>query len=88
MSERETVEVNRFFYEVACVEKAISDEPEYPGKMPDEMWAAINGDRDAMEECLRQTVVETKSGIVKRMKEIQMATVTTYEWKKEASDGG
>lgn len=25
--------------------KAVEDEPELPGQMPDEMWAMINGDR-------------------------------------------
>lgn len=47
--------------------KAVEDEPELPGRMPDEMWAMINGDRDAIEELLRITVRQTKSGIIERL---------------------
>lgn len=47
--------------------KAVEDEPELPGQMPDEMWAMINGDRDAIEELLRITVRQTKSGIIERL---------------------
>lgn len=46
--------------------KAINDEPEYPGKMPDEMWEAMKGDRDAVTEALRLTVKLTKKGIRNR----------------------
>ncbi len=49
------------------VERAINDEPELPGKMPDEMFEAISGDRDATEEALRICVRQTKAGILKRL---------------------
>lgn len=47
--------------------KAVNDEPELPGEMPDEMWNAIRNDRDAVAEALRIAVRQTKSGIIKRM---------------------
>lgn len=46
---------------------AIEAEPALPGHMPDEMWAAINGDRDAIEEAMRIAVRQTKSGIKERL---------------------
>lgn len=42
---------------------AVDDEPELPGDMPDEMWVAIAGDRDAMAEALLIVVRQTKAGI-------------------------
>ena len=42
---------------------ATNSEEEYPGDMPDEMWDAIKGDRDAMTEALRITVRLTKRRI-------------------------
>lgn len=45
---------------------AITDEPELPGEMPDEMWEAIRSDRDAATETLRIVVRQTKGGILKR----------------------
>lgn len=45
---------------------AITDEPELPGEMPDEMWEAIRSDRDAATEALRIVVRQTKGGILKR----------------------
>jgi hypothetical protein len=58
--------------EVARMERdrclcAVDEEPEYPGDMPDEMWEAIRGDRDAMAEALRVTVRLTKKGIRERI---------------------
>lgn len=47
--------------------KAINDEPEYPGDMPDEMWKALKNDRDAMAKALRLTVQLTKQGIKERL---------------------
>ena len=47
--------------------RAVNDEPELPGEMPDEMWNAIRNDRDAVAEALRIAVRQTKSGIIKRM---------------------
>lgn len=46
---------------------AVSAEPELPGDMPDEMWAAINADRDAATEALRIIVRQTKEGIRNRI---------------------
>ena len=43
---------------------ALADiEPELPGEMPDEMWEAIQGDRDAVGEALRIAVRQTKQNI-------------------------
>lgn len=53
--------------------KAVDDEPEYPDSMPDEMWEAINGDRDAVIESLRLTVRLTKQGIKGRAAEALQA---------------
>ena len=47
--------------------RAVDDEPEYTDKMPDEMWEAIKGDREAMTEALRITVRLTKKGIKDRI---------------------
>jgi hypothetical protein len=47
--------------------KAVADEPEYPGEMPDEMWAAIKDDRDAATKALQITVRLTKRGIRDRI---------------------
>jgi hypothetical protein len=52
---------------LSAVLKAIEDEPEYPGKMPDEMFEALRNDRDAMEEAMRITVRLTKIGIKNRV---------------------
>ena len=46
--------------------EAIEDEPEVPGHMQDEMWEAIKGDRDSIEEAMRIVVRQTKEGIIKR----------------------
>lgn len=47
--------------------KAVADEPEVPGTMPDEMWNAIRDDRDAMENVIRVAVQQTKAGIRERI---------------------
>lgn len=47
--------------------KAVDDEPEVPGAMPDEMWYAIHGDRDAVENAIRIAVQQTKAGIRARI---------------------
>ena len=49
--------------------KAVSDEPEYPGHMPDGMWQAIGEHKDVAEEAMRITVRLTKEGIRKRIEE-------------------
>lgn len=51
-----------------AAEKAVLDEPEYPGDMPDEMWAALKGDRDACVKAMRATVRLTKRGILARLR--------------------
>jgi hypothetical protein len=47
--------------------KAIDDEPEYPGDMPDHIWNALNGDKDATLKALRLTASLTKRGIRNRV---------------------
>ena len=56
----------------AHVAKAIDDEPECPGEMPDEMWQALKvmgetNDRAGMTEAIRLTVRLTKEGIKERL---------------------
>lgn len=46
--------------------EAVTDEPELPGEMPDEMWGVISSDRDAAGEALRIIVRQTKGGILTR----------------------
>ncbi len=54
------------------LEKAIADEPEFPSKMPDEMYEAINeavkdrGDRSTIIDIMRNVVRITKEGITER----------------------
>ena len=52
-----------------CLE-AVDAEPELPGEMPDEMWAAIREDRDAAAEAMRIIVRQTKAGIRARIEEV------------------
>ena len=47
--------------------KAVEDESELPGTMPDEMWEAIRNDRDACEAAMRIGVRLTKAGIRDRI---------------------
>lgn len=48
--------------------RAVDQEPELPGDMPDAMWAAIReASRDDMTEMLRIVVRETKSSIRERI---------------------
>jgi hypothetical protein len=53
--------------QLSAVLKAIEDEPEYPGNMPDEIYEAIKNDRGAMGEAMRITVRLTKLGIKNRV---------------------
>ena len=46
--------------------EAVTDEPELPGEMPDEMWNVLRSDRDAAGEALRIIVRQTKGGILTR----------------------
>ena len=58
---------------LSAVLKAIDDEPEYPGKMPDEMYEAIKNSetpRETMEAAMRITVRLTKIGIKNRVIEL------------------
>ena len=53
--------------------KAVDDEPELPGDMPEAMWLALRvmveqNDREGMIEALRIAVRHTKSGIRDRIK--------------------
>jgi hypothetical protein len=48
------------------LERAIREEPELPGDIPDEMYAALQGDRDACAEALRMVVRLTKQNILAR----------------------
>ena len=45
---------------------AITDEPELPGEMPEEMWEVLRNDRDAATKAMRIAVRQTKGGILKR----------------------
>ena len=56
--------------------KAVNDEPELPGEMPDEMWDAIRNDRDAATHAMREVVRLTKSGIIERMAAMPNAEVS------------
>lgn len=53
-----------------AIRKAIDDEPEYPGDMPDEMFNAIKNDRDAITEAMRLTTRLVKDGIRIRVREV------------------
>lgn len=55
--------------------KAIEDEPECPGTMPDELWAAMKEDRDTATEALRITVRLTKENIKKRLQALSAKEV-------------
>lgn len=49
--------------------KAVDDEPEYPGDMPDALWTALLArDRGLVSEAFRLTVKLTKQGIRDRIK--------------------
>lgn len=47
--------------------QVVSEEPELPGEMPEEMWETIRNDRDAVTQALKIAVRETKAGIIKRI---------------------
>jgi len=46
--------------------EAVTDEPELPGEMPDEMWDVLRSDRAAATEALRIIVRQTKGEILTR----------------------
>jgi len=47
--------------------KAVDDEQELPGDMPDEMWQAIQNDRDAVCKAMQLSVLQTKNNIRNRI---------------------
>ena len=54
--------------------KAVEDEPELPGPMPDllwELWQAAKDDKEAVENFLRILVRVNKKGITERIKQIE-----------------
>lgn len=53
-------------------DRAVADEPECPGEMPDEMWMAIRGDRTVAMEAVRLTVRVTKRGIRGRIRALEV----------------
>ena len=57
----------RTMVSVSDVLKAIAEEPEYPGDMPDEVWNKIGNDRKMVEKALRSTVQITKNRIRQRI---------------------
>ena len=50
--------------------KAVDDEPELPGEMPDEVWEALRSDRATMETVLRGIVQTTKQNIRDRIERV------------------
>lgn len=50
-----------------AIQKAVADEPECPDEMPEELWEAIKGDKDALQECIRIAIRLTKKGIAERL---------------------
>lgn len=63
-------EIRRLTASLAAMERerdawreAVKNEPELPGEMPDEMWLAINGDREATQKALQLSVSLTKQNI-------------------------
>jgi hypothetical protein len=87
MSEQE----NASGAQVPCISllaalKAISDEPEYPGHMPDGMWQAIGEHKDVAEEAMRLTVRLTKEGIRKRIEAAANNVLTVSGGQKETHE--
>lgn len=50
--------------------KAIDDEPELPGEMPDDVWESLRSDRAMMETVLRGVVQTAKQGIRNRIERV------------------
>ena len=53
-------------------EKAVNEEPENPGSMPEEMWIAICNDRDAAENAFRINTILCKQNIRARILAIRL----------------
>jgi len=49
--------------------QSIADEPEFPSKMPDEVWQELDGNRGNVEKAMKGAVRLTKNGITKRFLE-------------------
>ena len=49
--------------------KAIADEPELPGDIPDELWQLLNNRKDRTDIALKEAVLLTKKGITDRFLE-------------------
>ena len=49
--------------------KAVLDEPEFLGDMPDELWGRLNGDRAAIQAAMSGMVRLTKEGITERFQQ-------------------
>lgn len=47
--------------------KAVQEEPELSGDMPDILWEKIQKDRESASKICRAIVKETKNGIIKRL---------------------
>lgn len=47
--------------------KIVEAEPELPGRMPDEMWKLLKGNRDMTEKAQQQAVMLTKRNIIKAL---------------------
>ena len=58
---------------LSTVYKAVADEPELPGEMPDEVWEALRSDRAMMETVLRGVVQTAKQGIRNRIERVAHA---------------
>jgi len=86
MMDNETTTVGKT---VPCISltdvlKVISDEPELPGHMPDELWRAMAESKDVAEEAMRSVVRLTKKVICKRIE----ATVNSAIVPKPMSRNG
>ena len=55
---------------LSTVYKAIYDEPELPGEMPDEVWEVLRSDRAMMDTALRGVVQNAKQGIRDRIERV------------------
>lgn len=55
---------------LSAVYKAIDDEPELPGEMPDEVWESLRSDRAMLETVLRGVVQTAKQNIRDRIERV------------------
>ena len=60
--------------------RAIADEPEFPGDMPDELWKELDGNRENVTTAMQSTVRLTKNGITDRF-------LQALKDRKEGEDG-